>query len=118
MEEFMQNNEITTSERADLHDTTMPLLNSMYGEFKDLAKKNPDSVVSKSKIGVVNRLLEKVRIVLEEDESLHFLDLLDQDDVPQVSDVTLMLSQYVSAMDSFKRRFHGWNGVVHLWYVE
>ena len=39
----------TTKERAQAYDTTMPLLEAMYLEFKDLSKKKPDAAVSKSK---------------------------------------------------------------------
>lgn len=108
----------TTSEKAQTHDTMMPLLQAMYAEFKELSKKKPDAAVSKSKIKIVNRLLDKVRFVLSDEESIEFLDLLDEDDVPQVSDGTLILSQYVAAMAAFHTSHYGWNGETHLWYIE
>jgi len=108
----------TSITKANTHDTTMPLLNSMYNEFKELAKKKPDAAVSKYKITIVNRLLDKVRIVLKDEESIAFLDLLDEDDVPQVSDVTLILSQYVAAMIEFKSRYYGWNGSDSVWFTD
>ena len=88
----------TTKEKARTHDTMTPLLQAMYAEFKELSKKKPDSAVSKSKIKIVNRLLERVKTVLSDEESIEFLDMLDEDDVPQASDVTLILSQYVFLM--------------------
>ena len=54
-------NATTTSDKAATHDTTMPLLDSMYSEFKELSKKKPDAAVSKSKINIANRLLARVR---------------------------------------------------------
>ena len=60
----------TTQEKADTHDTMTPLLEAMYSEFKELSKKKPDSAVSKNKIKIVNRLLERapcVRIPLCQD---------------------------------------------------
>ncbi|EAV4087786.1 hypothetical protein E3G87_16255, partial [Salmonella enterica] len=78
----------TSQDKAKTHDTTTPLLKAMYFEFKEISKKKPDSAISKGKIKIVNRLLEKVKIVLEDEESIIFLDLLDEDDVPQASDVT------------------------------
>ena len=107
----------TTSDKAATHDTTMPLLYSMYSEFKELSKKKPDAAVSKSKINIANRLLTKVRTVLNDEESIDFLDLLDEDDVPQVSDVTLILSQYVAAMREFHRKYHGWDGSEDRWFT-
>ncbi|SER92426.1 hypothetical protein [Halopseudomonas bauzanensis] len=108
----------TTNEKAQTHDTMTPLLEAMYSEFKELSKKKPDSAVSKSKIKIVNRLLEKVRIVLSDEESMEFLDLLDEDDVPQASDVTLILSQYVAAMSAFHGKHYGWDGSSHTWFIK
>lgn len=108
---------ITTSDKAATHDTTMPLLDSMYSEFKELSKKKPDAAVNKSKINIANRLLTKVRTILNDEESIEFLDLLDEDDVPQVSDVTLILSQYVAAMTEFHNKYHGWDGSEHRWFT-
>lgn len=93
----------TTSERADLYEVTMPLLKAMHAEFKEISKKKPDAAVSKMKCSVVNRLLRSCRDVLAAEKSLEFLDLIDEDDVPQNSDLTLMLSQYVAAM----QQYHG-----------
>jgi len=96
----------------------MPLLNSMYVEFKELSKKKPEAAVSKNKIKIVNRLLEKVREVLIEEESIEFLDILDEDDVPQTSDVTLILSQYVAAMNSFHSKYYAYvPGEGKIWQV-
>lgn len=108
----------TTKEKALTHDTTTPLLEAMYAEFKEISKKKPDSAVSKSKIKIVNRLLEKVRTVLSDEESISFLDLLDEDDVPQASDVTLILSQYVAAMKAFYETHHGFDGSNHTWFIK
>lgn len=108
----------TTREKAATHDTTMPLLEAMYSEFKELSKKKPDAAVSKSKISIANRLLTKLRVVLCDEDSIEFLDLLDEDDVPQASDVTLIFSQYVAAMNEFHKKYYGWNGVEHDWFTK
>lgn len=108
----------TTKEKARTHDTMTPLLQAMYTEFKELSKKKPDSAVSKSKIKIVNRLLERVKTILSDEESIEFLDMLDEDDVPQASDVTLILSQYVAAMDAFRGKHYGWDGSNHAWFIK
>jgi hypothetical protein len=108
----------TTETKVRKHEVAMPLLTAMYSEFKELAKKKPDAPVSKQKIKVVNRLLESCRSVLENEESLVFLDLLDEDDVPQQSDLTLMLSQYVAAMEAFRNQHSEFNGDDYDWFVK
>ena len=107
----------TTARKASAWETAMPLLEAMYGEFKELSKKKPDGAVSKKKIKIVNRLLEKCHEVLANEDSLSFLDLLDEDAIPQHSDVVLMLSQYVAAMNQFRSAHHGWDGVEHDWFT-
>lgn len=114
----MKNKASTTAEKASTHDTTMTLLESMYSEFKELSKKKPDAAVNINKISIVNRLLTRVRIVLNDEESIEFLDLLDDDIVPQVSDVTLILSQYVAAMNAFHEKYYRWNGAESIWFTK
>ena len=113
-----ENKSHTTAEKAATHDVLTPLIQAMYDEFKDLSKKKPDSPISKSKIKVVNRMLKKLRTVLNDEESIEFLDLLDEDDVPQASDVTLMLSQYVAAMVSFRKKYHGFSDGKQTWFLK
>lgn len=107
-----------TTEKANLHEVTMPLLTAMYGEFKEFSKKKPDDAVSKAKIKVVNRLLSRCREILASETSIDFLDLLDEDEVPQNSDVVLTLSQYVAAMRQFRSTYYGWEGAEQDWFTE
>ena len=108
-----------TTTQVSIYETTMPLLESMYAEFKELSKKKPEAPISKSKIKIVNRLLEKIGGILADEESIEFLDLIDEDDIPQTSDVTLMLSQYVVAMSGFKKRYYGYNEYTtkYSWFI-
>ena len=108
----------TTLVKADLHKVTMPLIDAMHIEFKELSKKKPEAVLNKNKVKIVNRLLESCRKVLDSETSLNYLDLLDEDDIPQNSDVVLMLSQYVAAMKQFKSTYYGWDGQKDRWFTE
>lgn len=105
----------SAAEAGAIYETVMPLLASMYEEFRELSKKKPDAPISKVKIQVVNRLLTKIRIVLAQDEALEFLDLFDADDIPQTSDVAIMLSQYVAAMSAFKEKHYVFDRSDHKW---
>ncbi len=87
----------------------MPLLRAMFDEFKELSKKKPDAVLNKRKVELVNRLLKDVLAILEDEPSRPYLDLLDEDDLPQNSDVLLMLSQFVAAMSAFHDRYFGYD---------
>ena len=110
----------TTTAKADLYDVVMPLLKAMYEDFKAFSKKKPDGAVGKNKILVTNRLLQQCRTVLESEPSLELLDLLDEDNVPQNSDVILMLSQYVAAMEQFKGTYYVYHDAMlgHAWSIQ
>ncbi|MTJ10059.1 hypothetical protein [Anabaena sp. UHCC 0204] len=107
----------TSFEKAELYEVIISLLMAMQKEFLELTKKKPEAVLNKSKIKMVNRLLKKCRIVLAWEQSLEYLDLIDEDDVPQNSDVALMLSQYVAAMNQFQSTYYGWDGKESRWFI-
>lgn len=112
------NKTLTTKEKANTYENLNPFLQNMYQEFKDLSKKNPDAIVSKAKIKIANRLLEKIQNIFEGKKYADLLDLLDEDDLPQASDVALILSQYQSAMAKFKNEHYGWSGSDQIWYTK
>ncbi len=105
--------EITTAERAEKHDDLMSLLNSMFREFQDLSKKKPDGALNKRKVEIVNRLLRDIHAIVEEESTRAYLDLLDEDDLPQNSDVVLILGQAVAAMETFREKYHRYIPAAH-----
>lgn len=109
--------ETTTLDKVAAWENLNPLLQAMFREFQDLSKKKPDGQVGKTKVKIVNRLLSCVHLVLMEEPSHCFLDLLDEDDLPQNSDVVLILSQSVAAMTAFKIRYYRWDGLENKWFT-
>lgn len=112
-----EHRDVTTKEKARLYEVTEPLLTAMYREFREFSKKKPDEALNPVKIKVVNRLLVRCQEVLASETSLSFLDLLDEDEVPQNSDVVLTLSQYEAAMQQFHSTYYGWDGSKHRWFT-
>lgn len=100
---------MATKAQTNLYDTTRPLLDALYEEMQELSKKKPDATLSESKIKLINRLLEDIRIVLTKEADFKYLDLLVDDSLPQNSDVVLMLSQYTAAMERFHSNYYGWD---------
>jgi hypothetical protein len=109
--------EITTTAKAQKYEQLMPLLVAMCKEFQEASKKKPEAVLNKRKVQIVNRLLKDVIAILEEEESHAYLDLLDEDDLPQNSDVSLILGQTQAAMGAFHGKYHKWdaNQLKHCW---
>ena len=100
---------MATKAQVNLYKTTRPLLDALYKEMQELSKKKPDATLSESKVKLINRLLEDIRIVLAKEADFKYLDLLVSDSLPQNSDVVLMLSQYTAAMERFHSNYYGWD---------
>jgi hypothetical protein len=111
---------MATLEQANLYDTTRPLLDALYAEMQELSKKKPEATLSESKVKLINRLLEDVRIVLTDEPEFKYLDLLVNDSLPQNSDVVLILSQYKAAMLSFRQNYYGMDAQTrqYRWFVD
>jgi hypothetical protein len=95
----------TTNDRTAKYDALMPLLTAMLHDFQNLVHKKPEGALSKKKIEIVNRLLNSLLMVLEEEPAREYLDLLNEEDVPQNSDVVLILGQFAAAMRSFHSKY-------------
>ncbi|MFE3408688.1 hypothetical protein ACFXMT_10200 [Streptomyces mirabilis] len=96
-----------TEAQAETYDRLVPMLTAAHREMSELSKKKQDGVVNALKIRNINRLLDELLKVLGDDPSRDFLEELDEDTLPQNSDVVLLLSQWQAALGQFKRRHYG-----------
>ena len=96
---------VTTNKKISGYETTGPLLKALYEEMQTLSKKNPEKTINASKVKLVNRLLSDIKEILYEEPDDKYLDLLDDENLPQYSDVVLMLSQFSTAMREFRKRY-------------
>jgi hypothetical protein len=108
----------TTAKKASQWRVLMPLVEALFAEFRELSKKKAEAVLSQNKVNVVNRLLNKCRELLCDEPSLEFLDVFDDEQLPQNSDVVLALSQYAAALKQFRSTYYRWVGVRHVWTLE
>lgn len=92
------------SDQTRQFEVVMPLLQSMLAEMKELAKKKQDAPVNQMKVRMVNRLLEDVRAVVAQEPEMAYLDMLDEESLPEYSDSVIVLSQYLTAMERFEER--------------
>lgn len=106
-------------ENVEKFEMLFPLLNSLLEEIREFSKKKPDGVLSKLKVGTVNRILKDVKEFLTSDPSVAYLDLLDDETLPQNGDATLILGQFRAAMVQYKRKHYGYNSNDHEhgWYT-
>ena len=69
----------TTGEQIKLYSTISPLLWAAFNEVKEFSKKKQDEQLNLKKVKMINRLLEKAKVVLENEPTVDFLDMLDED---------------------------------------
>lgn len=99
-------NEITSREKVDVYETTVTLLEAMYKEMQDLSKKKPDGTLNPTKVKIINRLLADIKAILNDEPDSKYLDLLDDETLPQYSDVALILSQFSAAIKKFYSKYY------------
>lgn len=109
----------TTSKAVEAYETTINIFEPMFREVKDIGKKKPDMIVSKFKVGQINRLLKDIQSFLQSSPESKYLDLLDEEMLPQAADTILVMSQYEGALRAFKARHHGSNIIGEYgWYIK
>jgi hypothetical protein len=94
-----------SEELVEKYEFLSPLIARIYEDVQELTKKKQDGVLSKTRIAMVNRLLETAKQILKDEPSSAYLDLLDEHAIPQNADAMLIVGQYVSALQAFKRRY-------------
>ncbi len=90
-----------TEEQVAKYNLPSPMLNAALTEMREFSKKKQDGVINQTKIALLNRLLKDIKEVLVNEPTNEYLDLIDEDMVPQNSDAVLILGQYRAALDRF-----------------
>lgn len=81
-------------------------LKALHEEISLLSKKSPDGAMNRFKIRFINDILKKTTALLgEEFRPFAEFEIFADDELPTTSDVTLMLSQYLSSMSRFQRTY-------------
>lgn len=97
-----------------------PMLASHLNEIREFSKKKQDAVLSNLKVKLINRVLIEIKEIFKDEPSNEFLDLLDDDMLPQNGDAVLILGQYKAAMEQFRSKYHGYDSVDHSrrWFTQ
>jgi hypothetical protein len=108
-----------TDEQAATYDRLVPMLVAAHREMTELSKKKQDGIVNTLKIKMLNRLLSELSTVIENDPSYAFVDMLDEETLPQNSDAVLILSQWQAALAQYKERHYGYDSSRggHRWFT-
>jgi hypothetical protein len=112
--------QLPTNSQAATFDLVSPMVASAHKEMSELSKKKQDGVLNELKVRHINRLLGKVSEALGDDPSVEFLEMLDEESLPQNSDAVLILGQWQAAMNQFQQRYYGYSNVDHMnrWFTK
>ena len=98
----------TTRKKADAYDGVAEAFRHLNKELKALGIKKPAETLSESKVRFINRILNDIQAFMKDEPEGRYLDLLDDDALPQYSDAILVLSQYEGALSGFRNRYYGY----------
>ena len=97
---------VTTTAKVTAFEASSGVFAGLMREMRELSKKKPDATLSKPKVAILNRILTDVLAALEDEPEARYLDLLDDDELPQNSDAVLVMVQYETALAAFKKRYY------------
>lgn len=111
----MKKNESNLPSNAEVNQFLMlrELVTGLYDEMKDFAKKSANETLNEFKIKSLNRVLIPLKEVLKDQPTALFLDVLDESSLPTNSDVVIILSQYLSAMQKYEDRYYRLDKLKH-----
>ena len=104
----MKKNESNLPSNAEVNQFLMlrELVTGLYDEMKDFAKKSPNETLNEFKIKSLNRVLSPLKELMKDQPTALFLDVLDESSLPTNSDVVIILSQYLTAMQNYEDRYY------------
>lgn len=102
---------ITTDAAVEVYESSTPIFEGILKEVRELSKKKPEATMSAGKVKIVNRVLNDLLVILKDEPAGKYLEELDDESLPQMSDAVLTMVQFESALTSFyaryKRYIHG-----------
>jgi hypothetical protein len=97
---------ITVQAFVDRFEASSPIFSGVLGEVRELSKKKPEATMSASKVKIVNRILGDLLVILKDEPEGKYLELLDDEALPQMSDAVLTMVQFESALKAYSHRYH------------
>ena len=109
---------ITTEDIVAAYDASCGVFYGLMTEMRELSKKKPDATLNKSKVKLLNRVLQDIHNILKSEPEGKYLDLLNDDELPQNSDAVLVMVQYERALSGFKNRYHQYHNSKKYWITK
>lgn len=114
---------ITTDNAVKTYESSKGVFDALLHEVRELSKKKSDATLSKSKVNLINAVLNDLLTILSGEPEGKYLRALEDDDLPQVSDALMMMVQFNAALIAFRTRYHqrvkiGYASLAHHWITK
>ena len=97
---------ITTDAAVRTYVSAKGVFDALLNEVRVLSGKKPDATLSKSKVKLINNVLSDLMSILEGEPEGKYLQILEDDNLPQVSDALMVMVQFNAVLNSFRNRYH------------
>ncbi|TKB74484.1 MAG: hypothetical protein E8D46_05455 [Nitrospira sp.] len=97
--------DVTTDAAIATYQASTPIFEGLIKEIRELSRKKPDATMSASKVKIVNRVLNDLLNILKAEPTGKYLEILNDESLPQVSDAVLTMVQFESALEAFKSKY-------------
>jgi hypothetical protein len=111
---------ITTAAVVDTYTSASTIFQGLLKEVRELSRKKPDATMSPAKVKLINRVLIDLLGFLKEEPEGKYLEELDSETLPQVSDALLVMVQFDTALNKFKSRYQAYDNMKreHYWVTQ
>ena len=106
---------VTTNAAVETYKSISPIFGGLLKEVRELSKKKPEATMSAGKVKLINRVLADLLTILKDEPAGKYLDELDDDALPQMSDAVLTMVQFETALASFRARYEKFIYNKHYW---
>jgi hypothetical protein len=96
---------VTTAAYVEIYQASNEIFDALLAEVRELSKKKPEATMSPGKVKIVNRVLKDLLTFLKDQPEGKYLEELDDDALPQVSDAVLIMVQFQAALQKFVGRY-------------
>ena len=109
---------VTTESAVEIYDSSTPIFEGILKEVRELSRKKPEATMSAGKVKIVNRILNDLLVILKDEPAGKYLETLDDETLPQMSDAVLTMVQFESALSSFEDRYKRYISGNRYWITE
>jgi len=111
---------VTSDAAVQTYKSAKGVFGALLHEVRELSKKKPDATLSASKVKLINNVLSDLLKILQAEPEGKYLQILEDADLPQVSDALMMMVQFDAALDAFRGRYlqyvrTGYANREHVW---